>query len=247
LTIAEYTIVVYLVQHMEFYGQQLLKSISIAAMLATLGGCTQDTMIRVGNTSTLKLVPTTEIRFRACGDTPANCQSIFNNIAYEKSQFVTQARAKYQEYIARQRIVAQQEWQNRQQQSYKLFKCTTSHTSKRPYYPGMGTNTISDASSSPQCYETSDRTYNPPFRNIASSYKTEQEPTFTPTEEDIKKIIKEVSSTNLNEYTFSKADGSIVVICPTKYCAIGSGDGGWIGIGESGKSIDATSVVRAQS
>jgi hypothetical protein len=97
-----------MVRRMDFYRKQILTSISIVAMSATIGGCAQDTMITVSNTSTLNLVPITEIRFKACGDTPANCQYVFNNIAYEKAQLVSQSRAKYQEYLAQQRLAAQQ-------------------------------------------------------------------------------------------------------------------------------------------
>jgi hypothetical protein len=227
---------------MDFYSKQILKTMSIVGILANIGGCAQDTMIRVNSTSALTLVPTTEIRYKACGDSSSGCQAVFDSIASEKAQIVAQARTKYQEYVTRQRLAAQQQWQNMQQQNYyRQSNCSTNRRS----YRRSSMNVMPESLSSDRCQTTSYSTYQTPTIDMASSmYRAGEEPTFTPTAEDTKKIIKEVSSNSLNEYTFSKADGSIVVICPTRYCAIASGDGGWMGIGERGKSIESTSVVR---
>ncbi len=227
---------------MEFYSKQILKTMSIVAILANISGCAQDTMIRVNSTSALTLVPTTEIRYKACGDSYTGCQAVFDNVANEKAQFVAQARTKYQEYVTHQRLAAQQQWQNMQQQnsSHRQSNCSTNRRS----YRRASMNVMPESPSSDRCQTTSYSTYQTPTIDRVSMYRAGEEPTFTPTAEDTKKIIKEVSSNSLNEYTFSKADGSIVVICPTKYCAIASGDGGWMGIGERGKSIEITSVVR---
>ena len=198
-------------------------------------------MIRVNSASTLKLVPTTEIRYKACGESPASCQEIFNNIESEKTKLIAQARTKYQEEVSRKRQSAQLEWYN---SNNNLINCRTS----RRVYRRANINTMPavdrDDLSSRQCQTAYSPTISAesPVTNLSGL--SGSEPSFTLTEEDTKKIIKEVSSNSLNEYTFSKSDGSIVVICPTRYCTIASGDGGWIGIGERGKSIESKSVVK---
>ncbi len=200
-------------------------------------------MIRVNSTSTLKLVPTTEIRYKACGESPASCQEIFTNIESEKTKLIAQTRAKYQEEVSRKREAAQLEWYNARNNS---IDCQP----RRRAYRRAIINTMPvidrDDLSSRQCQTTYSQITRAevPVTNVSSFSQSGNEPSFTPTEEDTKKIIKELSSNSLNEYTFSKADGSIVVICPTRYCAIASGDGGWIGIGERGKSIEIKSVVK---
>jgi hypothetical protein len=200
-------------------------------------------MIRVNSTSTLKLVPTTEIRYKACGESPASCQEIFTNIESEKTKFIAQARAKYQEELSRKREAAQLEWYNARRNS---IDCQTSRRAYRRASINAMPVIDRDDLSSRQCQTTYSQMIRAeaPVMNASSFSLSGNEPSFTPTEEDTKKIIKELSSNSLNEYTFSKADGSIVVICPTRYCAIASGDGGWIGIGERGKSIEIKSVVK---
>jgi hypothetical protein len=215
---------------MDFYGKQILKTMSIAAMLASISGCTSDMMIRINSTSAITLVPNTEIRYKACGEIPTGCQAVFDSLVERKKKLIAIAREKAQEEMSKKL----------QRNTEKTKDCNELENGNRYIHDSNGKLIQRKA--------TTEEIAN--CQNIISVISNDyeiDENTFKPTIDDTKKIIKEVSSSNLNEYTFSKADGSIVVICPTRYCAIGSGDGGWIGIGESGKSIDATSVVRAQS
>lgn len=223
---------------MSFSRKRLFSKISVAVILVSVSSCAQDSMIRINSTSMLKLLPTNEIRYKACGETVNSCQEIFQSINNKKSELVEIARAKFDAEKLRKNQVAAADREN----NLKKCRTTTIDRNTPRNYQRVSANIVipmatqQEMASMQQC-ENSNSWSSVGFDKV-------NENNFNPTEEDTKKIIKEVSSNNLNEYTFSKSDGSIVVICPTRYCAIASGDGGWIGIGERGRSIDSTSVVK---
>lgn len=195
-------------------NRQMFIAISTVIISIDISSCTQDSMIRVDIKSQLKLLPNTEIRYKACGETVDSCQQIFQSISSEKSKLIEIARLKHEERVAKF-----QEQLNKDSERCRL----SSDVFGRQL---IGSTCSIGGFQTAQVFDGYDEFY-------------------TPGQEDIKKIIKEVSNTNLSEYTYSKSDGSIVAICPTRYCAIASPDSGWIGIGERGKSIDDTSVVKA--
>ncbi|WP_310426807.1 hypothetical protein [Chamaesiphon sp. VAR_48_metabat_135_sub] len=207
---------------MYFSDRAIFRALSVMAILLGTSGCAQDTMIRIDPTSSLKLVPSKEIRYKACGESSDSCKEILENVNNKKSAVATIAHARYLEYKnnqARSKISPNQ--------SPKCINMNPANT---------GVFNASDY----MCRSNIE----PTIIDFTPNHIVDpDESSFNPTEEDHKKIIQSVSIANLNEYTFSKPDGSIVVICPTRYCAIASADGGWIGIGERGKPNQITELI----
>ncbi len=195
---------------MYFSSQVIFRSVLAILVLISTTSCTQDTMIRINSTSSVKLLPTKEIRYKSCGESFDGCQTIFQNINSEKIKSRDISRTRYIQYMS--------------QQNKATIEANKKISGSLPIvgYASLMTAVYSE-------------------KSLAND--AERQGQFEPTEEDIKKIIREVSIINLNEYTFSKSDGSIVVICPTRYCAIASADGGWIGIGEQGKPNQLGSLI----
>jgi hypothetical protein len=203
---------------MNFIDRYLFRIISTVIISIGISGCTQDPMIRVDNKSQLQLLANTEIRYKACGDTAEGCQQIFQNIDDEKSKIRDIAHTKYDEYTANAR------------QEYELSnKNAAGRCIARTYVHTFARQPISS-----ECEQIISR----PFMIVGFDESSR------PTQAETKNIIKEVSNTHLNQYTYSKSDGSIVVLCPTRYCAIASLDGAWIGVGERGISKNIVSVVK---
>ena len=238
---------------MLFSKKLLFSKVSIAVVLVNISSCSQDTMIRINLTSTLNLLPTTEIRYKACGESIDSCQgilrSISQNIEKKKSELITIARTKFE---VERSIKNQAVTQDREEKVDKcvmadLFANNRFNGDKTTVSQGFGgvvtirTDYTEGYNRRENCKRITSNRALAMVPSFESQYQTNN---FNPTAEDKKKIIKEASETNLNEYTFSKSDGLIVVICPTRYCVIASGDGGWIGIGERGKSIEAASVIK---
>jgi hypothetical protein len=208
----------------DFYTKQIFKTMSITATLALNGGCAQDSMIRINSTSALTLVPNIEIRYKTCGDSFSGCQAVFNSMASEKAKLITLAHTK-----------AQQEMYRKIQLNTEKIKLCNDSDRNSMYVNKMNSTAVRQSMKEEGCHQ---------IGAVVTNDYTVDENNFTPTAEDIKKIVKEVSNNSLNEYTFSKADGSIIVICPTRYCAISSGEGSWLGIGERGQSIKSTLIAR---
>ncbi len=206
---------------MHFSTRAIFRAVSVMVILAGSNSCAQDTMIKINSALSVNLVPNTEIRYKACGESSNNCKEIFENINDKKSKLTENAHARYIEY------------KNNQAKA----KITTNANPKCINLNPANTGVFN--ASDYRCESNIT-----PIIDMSPNHIVEpDEIRFNPTEEDYKKIIKEVSNTNLNEYTFSKSDGSIVVICPTRYCAIASADGGWIGIGERGKLNELASLI----
>jgi hypothetical protein len=207
---------------MYFSNRAIFRALSVMAILLGTSGCTQDTMIRIDPTSSLKLAPNKEIRYKACGESSDNCKEIFENVNNKKSELATIAHARYLEH------------KNNQARS-KIS------TNKSPKCINMNpANTGVFNASDYMCSSNIE----PTIIDFTPNHIVDPaEIRFNPTEEDHKKIIQSVSIASLNEYTFSKSDGSIVVICPARYCAIASTEGGWIGIGERGKLNQITELI----
>jgi hypothetical protein len=218
---------------MVFFDKYVFGAISMVAISIGINGCAQDSMIRINPSSSLKLIPNAEIRYKACGDNADLCQHVFTNIANEKNKILAQAHAKYQ-----------QELENNQKEKKEKLE-NDLKTCKR----SIAVVPMSKSEPSQLCIDgaipqsSSDYKTMVVYRNYSSDLNM-KDFSFNPTEENMKTIIKEVANNSLSEYTFSKSDGSIVVICPTRYCAISSADGGWIGIGERGKPNEINSVVK---
>ena len=232
---------------MSLSRKRILSRISISAILVGTSSCAQDQMIRVNSISNLKLVPSKEIRYKACGETADSCQGIFQSINNKKSELAAIARANSEAKKLRDSQVASAE----REKNLKECRTTTVDRNTPRTYQRVGVGiaipmaTQQEMASMQQCENFNSKmtvidttSWNP------GGFGNTSENNFNPTEEDTKKIIKEVSETNLNEYTFSKSDGSIVVICPTRFCAISSAGGGWIGIGERGKPNSITSLLQ---
>ncbi len=232
---------------MNFSRQQVFRTISIVAISIVTSSCTQDQMIRVNSTSNLKLIPSTEIRYKACGESADSCQEIFQIVTNKKSELAAIARVKFEAERSRQLRVAVADKEKKSREC----RTTTVNRNTPRTYQRVSTNiaipmaTQEEIAAMQQCENFNNRmvvsdTRTGNFGEFGKANKND----LNPTEEDTKKIIKAVSETNLNEYTFSKSDGSIVVICPTRFCAISSADGGWIGIGERGKPNTLSSLVQ---
>jgi hypothetical protein len=219
---------------MYFSNQALFRTLSIMLVLLSISSCAPDTMIKINSTSSLKLVANKEIRYKACGESSDSCQDIFKNINDKKSELAKIARARYIEYRDSKIQIARQEWQKAADQKVSE-NCSEYNTVE--YRQAQKYNQGNIIARSEELCKSAAR------REVRSTYVAVDENSFNPTDEDHKKIIQEASNVSLNEYTFSKSDGSIVVICPTRYCAISSADGGWIGIGERGKPNELTSLI----
>jgi uncharacterized protein YraI len=195
---------------MYFSSQVIFQSVLAILVLVGTTSCTQDPMIRINSTSSVKLVPNKEIRYKSCGESSDGCQTIFQNINSEKIKSRDISRTRYIQYMS--------------QQNKATIEANKKISGSLPI--------VGYASPMTAVYSE---------KSLADD--AERQGQFEPTEEEIKKIIREVSIINLNEHTFSKSDGSIVVICPTRYCAIASADGGWIGIGEQSKPNQLGSLI----
>jgi hypothetical protein len=212
---------------MYFSNQAIFNGVAIIAILLGTSSCAQDTMIKINSTSSVKLLPNKEIRYKACGESRDVCQVVLENVSSKKSELAKIANARYIEYRDRKAKVAGAEWQKAANQ--KIKENCTIHSSMSDYMRTKQANTGNIIGQYQNICQRS------AIQEVKSSFVEPDRSSFNPTEEDHKKIISEISSANLNEYTFSKSDGSIVVICPTRYCAIANADSGWIGIGERGK------------
>jgi hypothetical protein len=238
---------------MKIRTNRILRKISIGVILIGISSCAQDSIIRVNSTSNLNLLPSTEIRYKSCGETISSCQEILKNINQniksKKSELIEITSQKNDAKIA----IAVQEAERVREK--KIQNCVVSEAMKSNV---AGTTTSTTQSFTGAVTVRTDYTVDryrregcdrstPPIEitNQTSSFESKNENSFN-LKEETRKIIKEASNTSLNEYTFSKSDGSIVVICQTRYCAIASADGGWIGIGERGKSIEIMSVVKSE-
>jgi hypothetical protein len=212
---------------MYFSNQGIFMGVAVIVILLGTSGCTQDPMIRINSTSSVKLLPNKEIRYKACGESLNGCKAITENVSSKKLELARIAQARYIEYRDSKAKIARAEWEKVAIQ--KIRENCTIHSSMSDYMRMKQANTGNILGRHQEICRSS------AIQEVKNSFVEPDQSSFHPTEEDHKKIISQVSSTNLNEYTFSKSDGSIVVICPTRYCAIASADGGWIGVGEKGK------------
>lgn len=234
---------------MKICKNRVLTKISIGLILIGTSSCAQDSMIRVNSTSNLNLLSNKEIRYRSCGENTDSCkkilESINHNIANKKSELIKAAKVK----LWAEREMAIKEFSGIR--AKMITECINADYA-RTKNPGTYIEAINkdftgrvtvrtDITVSLQRQRTCENST--PFAATGVTNNSKDENSFN-LEEETRKLIKEVSNTSLNEYTFSKSDGSIVVICQTRYCAISITDAGWIGIGERGKSIDIQSVVR---
>jgi hypothetical protein len=214
-------------------------------ILSCITSCSQDPMIRINSISLVKLVASQEIRYKSCGDSPASCQEIFKHINNKKDELMKIARTNHEIdhsiYLSNKYKIASE------RRFKELDKCNTvverfaqgvSVSASRLSQQGLDNNIK-------MCKERVD--INQLNTSIVSTDESYSKPTEEEireiTKEDVIKITKEVIVASLNEYTFSKSDGSIVIICPTLYCAIASYDGAWIGLGERNKPNELTSLI----
>ena len=236
---------------MKICTNRILQITSIGVIVIGMSSCAQDQMIRVDSTSDLNLIPNTEIRYKSCGETTDSCKeilkSIKHNIKSKKSELIEAAEAK----LRAERAMAIREFSGVREKM--ITECINADYA-RTKNPGTHIEAINqdftgrvtvrtDITVSRQRQLTCENST--PLAAAGVKNNSKNENGFN-VKEEIKKIIKESSDTSLNEYTFSKSDRSIVVICQTRYCAIASADGGWIGIGERGKSIEIMSVVKSE-
>lgn len=214
-------------------------------ILLCITSCSQDPMIRINSTSTIKLVVNQEIRYKACGESPASCEKIFADINSKKDELIKIARTNHElnhvmylsgKYrIRSERISKESDRCNTVTERFaKGVSVSASRLSEQELDNHMkmckemvNINQLSNSANS------IDETYSKP---------TEEEIKEV-TREDVRKVIREVITASFKEYTFSKSDGSIVVICPTRYCAIASSDGAWIGLGERNKPNELISLT----
>ncbi len=218
---------------MYFYDRVIFRAISAMVILLGSTSCTQDPMIRINSISSIELVPNQEIRYKACGENSANCQEIFKNINNKKAELREVAEMNHEIYKSnKNKIIYQERWN-------ELEKCNTV-IQRFPSNESLIASQLSEqelANKIKMCQERVGMApYNTPAIDTDENYSK-------PTEDDIKKVTKEVITASLNEYTFAKSDGSIVVICPTRYCAIASADGAWIGIGARNKPNELVSLI----
>ena len=204
---------------MYYSSQTIFRALSVIGILLGTSSCTQETMIRINATSSAKLLPNTEIRFKACGESPDSCKEIFEKINRIKIDLTDINYKKYIEHTSIQ-SKASADIYRKNRENEKCIK--------------IGAENLGLVGFKQECAV--------PMPNYIQFVELDKNK-FQPNEEDSVKIIKEVSISTLHEYTFSKSDGSIVVICPTRFCAISSADGGWIGIGERGKPNELTSLI----
>ncbi len=218
---------------MQFYDRIIFRALSAIVVLLGTTSCNQDPMIRMNSISSVKLVANQEIRYKACGENLVSCQEILKNINNKKDELMKTAQMNREIYLSnKNKIIHERQWN-------ELDKCNT--VTER-FAPNVS---VSASRFSQQelvdrvrmCKEgTGMRHSNTPAMDTGEDYSN-------PSKEEIKKAIKELITTNLNEYTFSKSDGSIVVICPTQYCAVASAEGDWIGIGERNKPNELVSLI----
>ena len=218
---------------MYFSDRTISRFVSAIVILLGSTSCNQDPMIRMNSISSIKLIANQEIRYKSCGETPAICQDILKRINDKKSELMATVQMNHEIYMSnKNRIIHEGRWN-------ELDKCNTVTERFAPNV-SVSASRFSQQELVDQirmCKERVGMTHsNTPPTGTDEDYSK-------PTAEEIKKAIKELIIASLNEYTFSKSDGSIVVICPTQYCAIASSDGDWVGIGERNKPNELVSLI----
>jgi hypothetical protein len=218
---------------MYFYGRIIFQAVSATIISSIITGCSQDTMIRINSISSIKLIANQEIRYKACGENSDGCQEIFQNINNKKAKLIETAQMNREIYMSnKNRIIHDGLYKELEKCNTVIQRFPADVSVSAPMFDQQNL-----ANQRRMCQEgvTMSQSHTPVVDADENNFK--------PTGEDIKKVTKEVITTSLNEYTFSKSDGSIVIICPTRYCAIANADGTWIGIGEQKKPNELVSLI----
>jgi hypothetical protein len=170
---------------MYFSNQAICKGVAVMAIFLGTSSCAQDTMIRINSTSSVKLLPNKEIRYKACGESRDVCQVVLESITSKKSELAKIAHARYIEYRDSQAKIAGAEWQKAANQ--KIRENCTIHSSMSDYMRTKQANTGNIIG------RYQDICQNLAMKEVKNSFSEPDRISFNPTEEDRKKIISEIS------------------------------------------------------